>query len=129
MAIRNASIAVGKCYTTPTNEVRRIVKIDGMRVTYVTRGKMAFPSWDKHSWLFASKEAFATEVRSQTLPFNTLAGLPAGGGNDGSGTSARFNNPCGVATDFSTHVTRASPSSSRPRADALPRTDVHGRLP
>ena len=62
MAIRYASIAVGKCYTTPTNEVRRIVKIDGMRVTYVTRGKMAFPSWDRHSWLFASKVAFATEV-------------------------------------------------------------------
>ena len=55
MAIRYASIAVGKCFTTPTNEVRRIVKIDGMRVTYVTRGKMAFPSWDRHSWLFATE--------------------------------------------------------------------------
>jgi hypothetical protein len=65
MAIRYASIAVGKCFTTPTNEVRRIVKIDGMRVTYVTRGKMAFPSWDKHSWLFANKEAFATEVSGE----------------------------------------------------------------
>jgi hypothetical protein len=65
MAIRYASIAVGKCYMTSTNEVRRIVKIDGMRVTYVTRGKMAFPSWDRHSWLFASKESFATEVSGE----------------------------------------------------------------
>lgn len=65
MAIRSGSIAVGKCYQTPTNELRRIVKIDGLRVTYVLRGKMAFPSWDRQAWLFASKGAFAREVSAE----------------------------------------------------------------
>jgi hypothetical protein len=65
MAIRTGSIAVGKCYATATNEVRRIVKIDGMKVTYVTRGKMAFPSWDKQSWMYASREMFALEVSGE----------------------------------------------------------------
>ena len=65
MAIRSGSIAVGKCYATTTNDVRRILKIDGMRVTYVTRGKMAFPSWDRQSWMHASKEMFAIEVSGE----------------------------------------------------------------
>src|SRR5258706_4746373 len=47
---------------------------------------------------------FALDSPAQPLPFNTLAGLPAWGSADGSGNSARFNNPCGVATDTSGNV-------------------------
>ena len=48
--------------------------------------------------------AFAVRAHSQPLTFNTLAGLPAGGSADGSGGSARFNAPCGVAADSSGNV-------------------------
>jgi len=62
MAIRSSSITAGKCYVTSSNEVRRVVEIKGMTIAYVLRGKMAFPSWDKQSWLYASKESFALQV-------------------------------------------------------------------
>src|SRR5258706_11149484 len=54
--------------------------------------------------LFGVLFAFAPAVRAQPLAFNTLAGLATGGSADGSGNSARFNNPCGVATDTSGNV-------------------------
>jgi hypothetical protein len=65
MAIRSSALTVGRCYATSTNEVRRILQIDAMRVTYVLRGKMAFPAWDKESWLMATKESFALEVSEE----------------------------------------------------------------
>src|SRR5712675_2110382 len=54
--------------------------------------------------LFSVLLAFALTVRAQPLTFSTLAGLAAGGSVDGSGNSARFNSPCGVATDTSGNV-------------------------
>ena len=47
MTIVTGSIVVGRCYLTPSSEVRRVLEVDSKTVTYVVRGKMAFPSWDK----------------------------------------------------------------------------------
>jgi sugar lactone lactonase YvrE len=41
---------------------------------------------------------------SQPVTFNTLAGQPGGGANDGTGISAQFNKPCGVAVDSAGNV-------------------------
>ena len=38
-------------------------------VTYVVRGKLAFPSWDKTSWQSASKEGFARGV-DREVPYD-----------------------------------------------------------
>jgi hypothetical protein len=43
-------------------------------------------------------------AHSQPITFNTLAGQPAGGTNDGTGISAQFNSPCGVAVDAAGNV-------------------------
>jgi hypothetical protein len=38
------------------------VEFDGSLVSYVVRGKLAFPAWDKKMWRSATREAFAREV-------------------------------------------------------------------
>src|SRR5215831_19130096 len=48
--------------------------------------------------------ALAQSIRSQPLTFNTLAGNPPQGSADGTGSSARFNNPWGVAADSSGNI-------------------------
>src|SRR5438309_3508636 len=45
--------------------------------------------------------AFTPSSLSQPLTISTLAGYPGQGSADGTGSSARFNNPWGVATDSS----------------------------
>jgi hypothetical protein len=62
MLTETGSILVGRCYLTHSNSVRRVLEVDSKTVTYVVRGKLAFPSWDKTSWQSASKEGFAREV-------------------------------------------------------------------
>ena len=65
MPIESGSILVGSCYVTPTNDVRRVLEVDSGSVTYVVRGKMAFPSWDPMAWQFTKKQNFASEVSSE----------------------------------------------------------------
>ncbi len=67
MAVEPGSIVVGRCYATPSSEVRRVLEIEGQTVRYVVRGKLAFPSWDKNVWQSTSKESFAKEV-SREVP-------------------------------------------------------------
>ena len=63
--METGSILVGRCYATLTNDVRRVLAVDGQSVTYVVRGKMAFPSWDPNAWQSTNKQNFASEVRSE----------------------------------------------------------------
>jgi len=62
MAVTSGSLTVGHCYVTPLDDVRKIVELDGSLVSYVVRGKLAFPAWDKQRWVSATKDAFAREV-------------------------------------------------------------------
>jgi hypothetical protein len=65
MTVEIGSIAVGKCYSTTKLEVRKVMEIDGQSVSYVLRGKMAFPSWDRLAWHSASRQTFAGEVDTE----------------------------------------------------------------
>jgi hypothetical protein len=47
--------------------VRKVLELDRDSVTYVVRGKLAFPSWDTTAWKFTSKDVFASEVVSEVL--------------------------------------------------------------
>jgi hypothetical protein len=65
MPISPDSIRVGHCYATAVNDVRLVLEIAGEDVTYVLRGKLAFPSWDKATWRPTTKAAFAREVTGE----------------------------------------------------------------
>jgi hypothetical protein len=65
MPKETGSMVAGKCYLTHSNTVWRILEVGGGTITYVVRGKLAFPSWDKGSWRSASKKEFATEVNRE----------------------------------------------------------------
>ena len=65
MTIEPGSIFVGKCYATSNKEVRKVLEVDGKKVSYVVRGKMAFPAWDKESWHATTRETFASEVNRE----------------------------------------------------------------
>jgi hypothetical protein len=41
------------------------MEIDGQSLSYVVRGKMAFPSWDRQSWHSANRQTFAGEVDNE----------------------------------------------------------------
>ena len=45
--------------------MRKILEIRGEEVTYVVRGKLAFPSWDQNLWRSTTRDAFAREVKAQ----------------------------------------------------------------
>ena len=62
MAVTSSSLRVGHCYATPLDDVRQIVGFDDNLVSYVVRGKLAFPAWDKQKWISAPREVFAREV-------------------------------------------------------------------
>jgi hypothetical protein len=62
MTVDISSIEVGRCYVTHRSEVRQVLKIEGQRLTYVARGKLAFPAWDRELWRVTTTDAFATEV-------------------------------------------------------------------
>ena len=65
MPIPLSSIRLGCCYATALDDVRKVIEISSRSVTYVARGKLAFPTWDKNQWRTTTKEAFAYEVVSE----------------------------------------------------------------
>ena len=62
MPLSSSSLRVGHCYATAGSEVRKIVEFDGGLVSYVLRGKLAFPTWDKQRWCSITRQAFAAEA-------------------------------------------------------------------
>ena len=65
MTVEANSICVGRCYVTHNREVRKVLEIDGQKLTYVARGKMAFPSWDREIWRLTTMETFARDVERE----------------------------------------------------------------
>lgn len=65
MPVDVKAISVGRCYLTHTREVRKVLEVDGQKVVYVTRGKMAFPTWDPEARRSTTKEAFAVEAEGE----------------------------------------------------------------
>lgn len=46
MPVSKADVAVGRCFVTSTSQVRKVIKIDGEEVRYVSRGRKPMPGWD-----------------------------------------------------------------------------------
>ena len=65
MMVEASSISVGRCYVTPSREVRKVLELDGQKLTYVSRGKLAFPSWDKEMYRQTTRETFARDVERE----------------------------------------------------------------
>jgi hypothetical protein len=65
MTVETNSICVGRCYVTHKREVWRVLNLEGRRLTYVARGKLAFPSWDQEMWRVTTTEAFAKDVERE----------------------------------------------------------------
>jgi hypothetical protein len=59
------SISVGRCYVTPNREVRQVLELDGQKLMYVARGKLAFPAWDQEMQRHTTKETFARDVERE----------------------------------------------------------------
>ena len=59
------SISVGRCYVTANREVRQVLELDGQKLTYVARGKMAFPAWDQELQRHTTKDTFARDVERE----------------------------------------------------------------
>jgi hypothetical protein len=59
------SISVGRCYVTPNREVRKVLELDGSKLTYVVRGKLAFPVWDQEMLRLTTTETFARDVERE----------------------------------------------------------------
>jgi len=64
MPINAGSIRLGHCYATATNQIRKVLEVDGMAITYVVRvdGKLTFPTWDRRRRQTTKREDFAREV-------------------------------------------------------------------
>jgi hypothetical protein len=71
--LSTGSIGLGHCYVTWGGDVRKIIEVKGERVTFVVRGKLAFPSWDRKLWRSTSKKLFAEQVRGE-VPCDSRAG-------------------------------------------------------
>lgn len=65
MPVDAKSISVGRCYVTHAREVRKVLEIEGQKLVYVARGKMAFPTWDREARRSTTKETFAREVERE----------------------------------------------------------------
>ncbi len=65
MAVEANSISVGRCYLTYKREVRKVLEIEGERVTYVARGRLAFPAWDRELWRVTTTDTFARDVERE----------------------------------------------------------------
>lgn len=60
------SIAVGNCYVTSTQQVRKVLEIsDDHRLKYVSRGKKPTPNWENGSFTWVSRDVFADDVDRQ----------------------------------------------------------------
>jgi hypothetical protein len=62
MPINAESIRLGHCYATAGGDVRKVIELQSDIITYVIRGKLAFPTWDKAKWRTTPRETFAYEV-------------------------------------------------------------------
>lgn len=65
MTVEASMICVGRCYVTHNREVRKVLEIKGQQLTYVTRGKLAFPSWDREMWRLTTTDTFAREIERE----------------------------------------------------------------
>ncbi len=65
MAVEANLICVGRCYATHSREVRKVLEIDGEKLTYVVRGKLAFPVWDHEMRRLTTMETFARDVERE----------------------------------------------------------------
>jgi hypothetical protein len=65
MTVEANSICVGRCYVTHDSEVRKVLEIDGQKLTYVARGKLAFPAWDQEMRRLTTRETFARDVERE----------------------------------------------------------------
>lgn len=65
MSVEANLISVGQCYLTHKREVRKVLEIEGDRVTYVVRGKLAFPAWDRELWRVTTTGTFAKDVERE----------------------------------------------------------------
>ena len=65
MTVETYSICVGQCYLTHKREVRKVLEVDGDRITYVVRGKLAFPAWDREMWRVTTTDTFAKDVERE----------------------------------------------------------------
>jgi hypothetical protein len=59
------AIGAGRCYVTPNREVRKVLEIDGARLTYIVRGRLAFPAWDVELRRLTTTETFARDVERE----------------------------------------------------------------
>jgi len=59
------AIGAGRCYVTPNREVRKVLEIDGARLTYIVRGRLAFPAWDAELRRLTTTETFARDVERE----------------------------------------------------------------
>ena len=65
MTVEAISICVGRCYLTHKREVWKVLEIEGDRVTYIVRGKLAFPAWDREMWRVTTTDTFAKDVERE----------------------------------------------------------------
>ena len=65
MMVDANSISLGRCYVTANREVRKVLELDGQKLTYVARGKMAFPAWDQEVQRHTTKDTFARDVERE----------------------------------------------------------------
>jgi len=45
--------------------VRQVLALDGQKLTYVARGKLAFPAWDSELQRHTTKDTFARDVERE----------------------------------------------------------------
>jgi hypothetical protein len=65
MAVELSAISVGRCYVTHNREVRKVLEIEGQTLTFVVRGKLAFPTWDHEMRRITTTETFARDVERE----------------------------------------------------------------
>jgi len=73
MPINAGSIRLGHCYAIAGGEVRKVIEVQSQTITYVARGKLAFPTWDRGTWRIISRETFAYEV-ARAVPCDRQGG-------------------------------------------------------
>lgn len=65
MPVPASLIGTGRCYVARTGEVLKVLEIEGQKLTYVARGKLAFPAWDQEMRRVTTKETFARDVERE----------------------------------------------------------------
>ena len=65
MPVPASLIGIGRCYVAHRGEVLKVLEIEGQKLTYVARGKLAFPAWDQEMRRVTTKETFARDVERE----------------------------------------------------------------